>query len=130
MFNVATMMPFKLSAPVVRLGDPAASSFGGGLLSEQTMEELKKLDLVAGIDLQPAPAAPKPAADETQAADDAATARHAVGNIALFVAQSPSRPRIRHGLLCGEIIPVSNGCRGKSSGNGMLLVLQRGVSIE
>lgn len=88
LFNVATMTPYKLSEPVARLVDRAASSYGGGLLSEQTMEELKKLDLVVGFERQSAsPAANEQLADKAKHADGTASSRYAVGNIALFVAQ-------------------------------------------
>jgi uncharacterized protein len=88
LFNVATMMPYPLSESVARLVDKVASSFGGGLFSEQSMEVLKKLDLVAGIERQPASPVREPAVGEAELKPaDGAASRHAVSSIALFVAQ-------------------------------------------
>lgn len=90
LFNVATMTPYRLSESVARLVDKAACSFGGGLLPEQTMEELKKLDLVVGIDRPPAPSHEESAADEARPANDAAAKRppdRDIRSMLLFVAQ-------------------------------------------
>lgn len=88
LFNVATMTPYRISEPVARLVEKVASPFGGGLITGQVMEELKKLDLVAGIDRQSSPTeAPEPGMDPTKFSDNENQAQYAVGNIALFVAQ-------------------------------------------
>jgi uncharacterized protein len=84
LFNVATMKPHRISEPAARLVDKASASYGGGLLSEQVMDELKRLDLVAGID---SPSAAAPAPDSAKATAGAAKARYGIGSIALFVAQ-------------------------------------------
>lgn len=86
LFNVATMMPRRITEPVARLVEKVASSFGGALISGRMMEELKQLDLVVGIERQPAPSAPEALATGAKPADGAA-ARYGVGSIALFVAQ-------------------------------------------
>ncbi len=89
LFNVATMTPYRVSEPVARLVEKAAYSYGGGLLTGQVMDELKKLDLVVGIDhpLTPSTVAPKSDADKAKPAEGAAATRYGIGNIALFVAQ-------------------------------------------
>lgn len=87
LFNVATMTPYRITEPVARLVEKVASSFGGGLLPMRAMQELKKLDLVAGIDRQPVPTAPNLAVDAAKPVNGAAITRYAVGNISLFVAQ-------------------------------------------
>lgn len=84
LFNVAAMMPYRISEPVARLLEKMTSFFGGGLISGQAMEELIKLDLVAGNERRPDPSLSKPGA---KAAEDEATTHYAVGNVALFIAQ-------------------------------------------
>jgi len=88
LFNAATMTPYRISEPVARLVEKVAAPLGGGLITGQAMEELKKLDLVAGIDPQPSRnGASEPAADPAKPADSAPKVRYAVENIVLFVAQ-------------------------------------------
>ncbi len=89
LFNTATMTPYKISESVARLVEKAASSSGGVLISEQDMAELKKLGLVVGIDRQPSPCldTPKSTAAQITSTANPVKVRHAVGAIALFVAQ-------------------------------------------
>lgn len=90
LFNVATLKPHQVSAPVARLIEKVASSFGGELISQKSMEVLRQLDLVAGIDLE------THTADKTGEHSAEAGAKRDLGavaspfgvvNLALFVAQ-------------------------------------------
>jgi uncharacterized protein len=82
--NVATMKPYWISESVANLVDGVASTYSGGLLSEQAMVELRKLDLVANF--AHASAVAQPASLEV-VTPVAARARNGVSRIALFVAQ-------------------------------------------
>ncbi len=89
LFNTTTMTPYKISEAVARLVEQAASSSGEALLSAHDMEELTHLGLVVGIDRQPTQGldTPQSAAARPPAIANPGKVRHAVGAIALFVAQ-------------------------------------------
>lgn len=86
LFNVGTMIPTHISEQVARLVEKVASPFGRGLICEQTMEELKRLNLVADYDRQPIPATTDLPSNQVKPANNVTT-RYGVDNIAIFVAQ-------------------------------------------
>lgn len=87
LFNVATMTPYRIPQSVAHQVEKVASSFGGSLISEQTMDELKKLDLVAGNEREPTVSSDGRPAHVANSADLASTTPYGISNLALFVAQ-------------------------------------------
>jgi len=83
LFNVESMTPYRITEAVARLVNRASQSFGNGLLPEQDMDEINKLDLAVGM-IRPSASAP---ADGAQQPSGKA-AHYAVSDIALFVAQA------------------------------------------